>query len=155
MKYSKKEYLEAIKKMKQNILGEIEIATMMSDEKYIEQMNKKLEALDVMEKLLNDDFTHEDFTKSIDAIVYKVFNMESKNNFLLLIIYLRQICKEMFKLYNNGKITREEYDNVVLLDNELDKMVPYDKNNLFNRGKYIYISKYINKLTSQIKSEPE
>lgn len=139
--------------MKETILGELEVATMICDEKHIEDMDKKLEAFHTMEKLLNDNFTHKDFINSMDKIVYRVFNIESKNNFLLPIIYLKEICGQMFKLYSNGNITREQFDNLVLLDNELDKMIPYDKTSLFNRGKYMYIHNYIHNLVNQLTND--
>lgn len=157
MKYSKREYNEAIKKMRQNTLGELEIANMILDEECIEQIQKKLDAYNKMDKVLDanyllvlNNYIDNHFFIIMDKLVYTVYTMEQNNNFLFSIITLRETCKELIKLHSTGIINREQLDNIIKLDNELDKMVPYDKTNLINRGKYMYINNYINNLTGEL-----
>lgn len=150
--YTKKEYVEAIEKMKESLLGSLEIATIVSNEEDINKINEVIEAHNILKELLDDDYEHEEFVESIDDIVYTIQDVQNSNKFLLFIIRISNLCKNTIKLHSMKVINREEYDVLVILNDELDRMVLNYKENIFyNRGKCKYISQYINKLLDNIK----
>ena len=150
--YTKKEYIEAIEKMKESLSGSLEIATIVSNEEDIDKINEVIKAHSILKELLDDDYDHEEFVESIDDIVYTIQDVQNSNKFLLFIIRISNLCKNTIKLHSMKVINREEYDVLVILNDELDRMVLNYKENIFyNRGKCKYISQYINKLLDNIK----
>lgn len=150
--YTKKEYIEAIEKMKESLSGSLEIATIVSNEEDIDKINEVIKAHNILKELLDDDYDHEEFVESIDDIVYTIQDVQNSNKFLLFIIRISNLCKNTIKLHSMKVINREEYDVLVILNDELDRMVLNYKENIFyNRGKCKYISQYINKLLDNIK----
>lgn len=150
--YTKKEYEEAIEKMKESLSGSLEIATLISDKEDINKINEIIDAHNTFKELLDNDFDHEEFIEGIDDIVYTIQDVQNSNKFLLFIIRISNLCKNTIKLYSMKMINREEFDILVLLDDELDRMILNYKDNIFyNRGKCKYISQYINKLLDNIK----
>lgn len=154
--YTKQEYLEGFNKIKEMAFGGIEIATIVSDEEYIERMNKKIESLDILEELMNEDYNGEEFIEASDKILYIAFDTETNNKFFFLLMNINLLCKDLIKSYSMELITREEYDNIILLDNELDKMIFNSKDNrAFTRGKFDYIHEYITKLMDRMYKRQE
>lgn len=150
--YTKKEYVEAIEKMKESLSGSLEMATIVSNEEDINKINQAIEGHNILKDLLDDDCDHEEFVESIDDIVYTIQDVQNNNKFLLFIIRISNLCKNTIKLHSMKIINREEYDILILLNDELDRMVLNYKENIFyNRGKCKYISQYINKLLDNIK----
>ena len=150
--YTKKEYIEAIEKMKESLSGSLEIATIVSNEEDIDKINEVIKAHNILKELLDDDYDHEEFVESIDDIVYTIQDVQNSNKFLLFIIRISNLCKNTIKLHSMKIINREEFDTLILLNDELDRMVLNYKENIFyNRGKCKYISQYINKLLDNIK----
>lgn len=150
--YTKKEYIEAIEKMKESLSGSLEIATIVSNEEDIDKINEVIKAHNILKELLDDDYDHEEFVESIDDIVYTIQDVQNSNKFLLFIIRISNLCKNTIKLHSMKIINREEFDTLILLNDELDRMVLNYKENIFyNSGKYKYISQYINKLLDNIK----
>lgn len=160
-RYNKQIYLEAIKKMKENFQGGIDIAELIEDYEYLDKNNLKIENIDKMQELVefvykkistNNTITNSDIEifSALNNIADTISTLEKENRFLLDIIKLREICRLLIPLYATNIINREELDNIIVLDNELDKLVPYDKKNLRNRGKYIYINDYITRIASRV-----
>ena len=150
--YTKKEYIEAIEKMKESLSGSLEIATIVSNEEDIDKINEVIKAHNILKELLDDDYDHEEFVESIDDIVYTIQDVQNSNKFLLFIIRISNLCKNTIKLHSMKVINREEFDTLILLNDELDKMaLNYKENIFYNRGKCKYISQYINKLLDNIK----
>lgn len=160
-KYNKEAYLEAVKKMKDVTQGELEMAQLVEDDEHIEKMITRLDNFNELEQIIEYNYNRVSLSNSIsnidieifvmfDRIMDGVFDMEKNNRFLFNIIKLREVCRALISSYSEKIINREELDIVITLDNELDKLVPYNKNDLKNRGKYTYISNYIDNIAVKI-----